>query len=92
LREYLQFLSIARGSLAETEYHVLFMRDAGLITPGTHVELDAIRREAANLLLGLIRSLQTKAETTSRGDRRISDERGDYATVPDTNEFLTPDP
>lgn len=92
LREYLQFLSVARGSLAETEYHLLFIRDAGLITPGAHAELDAIRREAANLLLGLIRSLQAKAETTPRGDRRISDGRGDYAAVPDTNGSLTLDP
>ena len=60
LREYLQFLTISRGSLAETEYYVLFIEDAGLL-PAEEIEtLSALVDDAGSLLLGLIRSLQAK--------------------------------
>ena len=91
-REYIQFLNIARGSLAETEYHLLFMRDAGLLGEEAFVKVDAKRREAASLLLGLIRSLQTKAETTPRGGRRISEERMEYAPTLSDGNTMTLDP
>ncbi len=60
LREYLQFLTIARGSLAETEYYVLFIEDAGLLPAGEIETLSALLDDAGSLLLGLIRSLQAK--------------------------------
>jgi hypothetical protein len=61
LKEYIQFLNIARGSLAETEYYVLFVRETGLLPSGTVDELGALVDDAGNLLLGLLRSLQLKA-------------------------------
>ena len=72
LREYIQFLNIARGSLAETEYYILFMRDSGLLQKTIDV-LRPLLTDGANLLLGLIRSLQAKLPASEREPKRISD-------------------
>lgn len=79
LREYIQFLNIARGSLAETEYHLLFMHDAGLIQANSYAELEPLVHETGNLLLGLIRSLRAKDATGNREPRRIGEEPGEYS-------------
>jgi four helix bundle protein len=60
LREYIQFLNIARGSLAETEYYVIFAEDAGLLHGDQIAALTTLVDDAGSLLLGLLRSLQTK--------------------------------
>ena len=88
LKEYLQFLSIARGSLAETEYHLLFMRDAGLLEREACDGLRADLGECARLLLGLIRSLRAKAARGPGEPSRIGDDVAEYTA----NEDLDPRP
>jgi four helix bundle protein len=73
LREYLQFLNIARGSLAEAEYYSLFARDARLVSPGELDDLDGLVKDTGNLLLGLIRALQAK--DPSRSGRMVRDDQ-----------------
>jgi len=87
IKEYIQFLQIARGSLAETEYYLLFMRDAALLADSTLDGLDKLRVETAKPLLGLIRSLQAGNDRA----RRVGEEAVEYITQPD-NIALTPDP
>jgi hypothetical protein len=60
LREYIQFLTIARGSLAETEYYIIFAEDAGLLSHEQSSELADLANDVGHLLLGLIRSLRSK--------------------------------
>ena len=71
LKEYIRFLDIARGSLAETEYHLLFMHDAGLLEADEFHEMDQLVFEAGNVLFGLIRSLRAKERAGGREPRRM---------------------
>ena len=81
LREYIQFLNIARGFLAETEYHLLFMHDTGLIQANAYTELEPLVHETGNLLLGLIRSLRAKDTAGDREPQRIREEPGEYSAL-----------
>jgi four helix bundle protein len=92
LREYIQFLNIARGSLAEVEYYALFGRDAGLLLPNRFDDLSRLVDDTGNLLLGLIRSLQAKEG--SRSARIIREEPAEYLADEDGGalESPTPDP
>jgi len=81
LREYIQFLNIARGSLSETEYYIIFAHDSELLADQAADELSALIDDTGSLLLGLIRSLQTK--DSSRNERMIRDEGEPYLSVPD---------
>ena len=92
LKEYLHFLSIARGSLAEVEYYVLFIRDAGLLPEETGEKLDALRRESGRLLLGLMRSLREADAKQARGPRQVGEEHVDYILQDLSIEPLTRDP
>ena len=62
LREYLHHLSIARGSLAETEYYLHFMRRNGIVDVDSCDRLCAMYSEAASVLYALIRSLSKKLQ------------------------------
>jgi len=90
LREYIQFLSIARGSLAEAEYHLLFIRDAGLLPAEACDSVRTDLGECARLLLGLIRSLRAKEGRGSGEPSRIGEERAKYAVS--APEVLDPRP
>jgi len=56
-KEFLQFLSIARGSLAEVESYLILVKDLGYIHEGEFVELEDQRKEVGKLLRGLYKSL-----------------------------------
>ena len=56
-REFLQFLSIARGSLAEVETYLMLAKDLGYLDEEKFIELDEQRKEVGRLLRGLYRSL-----------------------------------
>jgi four helix bundle protein len=62
LREYLHHLSIARGSLAETEYYLHFMRRNGIVDVDAYEQLSSLHCEASSLLYALIRSLSKKLQ------------------------------
>jgi four helix bundle protein len=55
-KEYIQFLTIARGSLGELETYLLLAKDLNYITEGTFGKLEQSRKEVIRLLQGLIRS------------------------------------
>ena len=63
-REFLQFLSIARGSLQEAETQLLIAERLGYISGEKRTELINLSSEVGRLLSGLINSLE---------DRKLSD-------------------
>ena len=89
LREYLHFLNIARGSLGEVEYYLIFSRDASLISPADFDKLLSMAREAARLLFGLIKAIQAKAGVTRSASIRDASFAYDSADVPLANDSLT---
>ncbi len=54
--EYVRFLRIARGSLAELQTHLFIAHDLGMLK--TDVQLDELVAETARVLQGLIQSLE----------------------------------
>jgi four helix bundle protein len=62
LGDYVRFLDIARGSLAELEYYPLFLTREGILETSRAAHLDSLQRETARLLHGLWKSLKQKAK------------------------------
>ena len=58
-KEYLQFLYTAKGSLAETKYHLLLAKDLYYLDSRTYSQLQKEADEIGKLLIGLIRYLQS---------------------------------
>ena len=56
-KEFVQFLSVARGSLAEVETYLMLSRDLGYMAKDEFVQLEELRKEVGRLLRGLYRSL-----------------------------------
>ncbi len=56
-KDFLQFLYVARGSLAEIEAQLLIAKDLGYICPSEHVKIDSLRLSINKLLNLLIKSL-----------------------------------
>src|SRR3990172_6743171 len=85
LRDYLRFLDIARGSLAELEYYLHFLRRNGLIEAERLVRVEALRTETGSLLFGLTQSLRRKVREDGAWQRGIvREEAMDYVpTVED---------
>jgi four helix bundle protein len=65
-KEFAQFLRIARGSLAETQNHLILARDLGYLHPSAFAKLADQTILIHKLLNGLIRSLQTSAPANKR--------------------------
>src|SRR5581483_125364 len=59
LKEYLQFLSIAKGSIEETKYLLLLSRDLGYLDEPTYYSISDNYDEIARMINGLINSLRT---------------------------------
>lgn len=59
-KEFIQFLYIAKGSLEETNYHLLLSKDLGFITEQTYQELSEICIRIKMMLYKLIKSMQTE--------------------------------
>lgn len=56
-KEFMQFLSIARGSLAEVETYLMLTKDLGYLNEQEFHELEERRKEVGRLLRGLYKSL-----------------------------------
>lgn len=56
-KEFMQFLSVARGSLAEVETYLMLAKDLGYIREVEFNELEKQRKEIGRLLRGLYKSL-----------------------------------
>ncbi len=61
-KEYLHFLYIAKGSLAETEYYLHLSKRLGYINESEYGNIDKLRIETASTLNGLIQAV--KKETS----------------------------
>ena len=57
-KEYLQFLYVAKGSLAESEYLLYLADQLGYLDAGSYEKVERIRVECAKTLFGLIRAVQ----------------------------------
>ncbi len=89
LRDYLRFLDIARGSLAELEYYLHFMEDNRLLEPSACAHLGTLAVEVGNLLVALIRSLRLKLQEGSWDRARVSEDPAAYDYLPPST-FLLP--
>jgi four helix bundle protein len=62
--EYLRFLDIARGSLAEVEYYIHFLARENLVDEATTNRLESVHSETGKVLHGLWRGLKAKVPAT----------------------------
>lgn len=59
-KEYIQFLFISKGSLAETRYHLLLAKDLGYISEEKYNFLISTAIEISKMLSALIKYLRTE--------------------------------
>lgn len=59
-REFLQFLHIASGSMAEVEYFLHLSKRLGYVNEADYDRLEAGRRQAASTLQGLIKTVKSQ--------------------------------
>jgi four helix bundle protein len=71
LGDYLRFLDIALGSLAELEYYLHFMARTNLLSTANHEQLSSLHSQVAGLLVGLSKSLKAKAREGSWDHSRM---------------------
>jgi len=62
LGDYLRFLGIARGSLAELEYYLIFLEREQIISSSATAQLSSMQQETARVLHGLWKSLKAKTK------------------------------
>jgi four helix bundle protein len=60
-REYLHFLYVAKGSMAETEYLLYLSKRLGYFQDEEYDKIEGLRQEAARTLQGLINSVRNEA-------------------------------
>ena len=65
-RDYLHFLYIARGSLAEAGYLIYLSNRLGYLTNGDYKKVEAMKEESAKVLFVLIRSVEKETKMLSR--------------------------
>ena len=80
LRDYLRFLDIARGSLAELEYYVHFLKKSEIVGDKSLAPVEVLRAETGGLLFGLTQSLRDKLREHGHWQRGLMRE--------DTEEYL----
>lgn len=78
LRDYLRFLDMARGSLAELEYYLHFLSSNRLLGAEECAPLSRHASEVGHVLVGLIRSLRIKLQEGSWDRHRVSEDGAEY--------------
>ncbi|RJQ32837.1 MAG: four helix bundle protein [Actinobacteria bacterium] len=68
-KEFKQFINIARGSLAETEYFALLSRDLGYINEEEYLTLNTKVEEVGKMLFGLFHSIDKKTNHSPLASR-----------------------
>ena len=58
-KEYLQFLYTAKGSVAETKYHLLLAKDLGYLPLNSYNELTTLASNISKMITALIRYLKS---------------------------------
>jgi four helix bundle protein len=69
--EFIQFLSVSKGSVGEVRAQLIYSLDIGLIPESTYEDLDTMGISAASLLGGLSRYLGASEKRGRKYDRRI---------------------
>jgi len=59
-KEYLQFLCISKGSLAETEYLLHLSKRLGFVNDSNYLKIEDLIKETAKTLTGLIKSVESE--------------------------------
>ncbi len=88
LKDYLRFLDIARGSLAELEYYLHFLSSNGLLSANDCATLSDQASEVGNILTGLIRSLRAKLQEGSWDRLRVSEGQPEYEVNGGSSDLL----
>ena len=65
-KELMQFVNIAKRSVSEVQYLLLFAHEQALLTEGKFLELDARYEEVNRMLGGLRRALRSPGIETTR--------------------------
>ena len=65
-REYIQFINIARGSLAETDYYIHLAMRLSYIDVETHQRLSEQIRITASLVFGLYEAVKKEVRSSPR--------------------------
>ncbi len=73
MKEYLQFLYVAKASLAELSYHIHLALRLGLLDAADHSRLDTLRSEAGKPLQGLLAWVERKIAEGVSLNKRVSD-------------------
>jgi len=61
IKEFIRFVTMARGSLAETEYFLLLSKDLGYLKEDVYSELVKSCSEIGKMLNGLFKSLKDRS-------------------------------
>ncbi len=78
-REFLQFLSVARGSLTEVEYYLHFLRRTELLDESSYRRVAELRRRTGQTLFGLLRSTRARLPSNRLAAQgRIAELVGEY--------------
>lgn len=75
-KEFLQFPSIARGSLAELEY---FLHRAALISDESHQRLADLRKRVGQTLFGLMKSVRSSLRSSDGAGSAIRESLEEYS-------------
>ncbi|HEX3443753.1 MAG TPA: four helix bundle protein [Chthoniobacterales bacterium] len=68
--EFIQFLSVSKGSVGELRAQLIYSLDIGLVSQSTYDELDTMGISAGRLLGGLSRYLSGSEKRGRKFDRR----------------------
>lgn len=96
INEYIQFLYIASGSLAETLTRLIGLKETDQISPHCSEEIETFHYEVENKLLRLIESLENKRKNQTWVDHLAEDtvpyntEQSEYSKTPTLQHSNTP--
>ena len=70
LREYIHFLYVAKGSLAEVEYYIHLANKLGYLPTEAHLSLYDLQQEVGRILQGFIEFKQRQLEREEQSIKR----------------------
>lgn len=91
VKEYIQFLYVALGSLAETMTRSIGLMRTGQINHDRFEAIDVLHYEVENRLLRLIEKLEQKRDAED-WTARIAEDSSEYSTTPLLHHSITPSP
>jgi four helix bundle protein len=84
MKEYQQFLYMAKASLAELSYHIHLAHRLGLISDADYDRMDTLRSDAGRPLQGLLEWAERQIAAGVSLNRRVSDISELYTTNPES--------